>query len=269
MNPALQLAVEAALQAGKIQRERSDRIGKVTYKGEIDLVTEVDLLCEKEIIRRIKKQFPDHDILAEESGGAQGSADYRWIIDPLDGTVNYSHGFPSYCVSIGLEKEGEPELGVIYSPCLDELFIAEKGKGANLNSKPIAVSTVDSIKKSLLITGFAYDVSRAENDNLDHFRNFVKESQAVRRTGSAALDMCYMAMGRAEGFWELNLRPWDVAAARLIITEAGGKVTRFDGSRFRLEDREILATNGKVHQAMIDVLMRGQSRGVGCEKQAL
>ena len=261
MNPALQLAVEAALEAGKIQRERSSRIGNITYKGDIDIVTEVDLLCEKEIISRIKKQFPDHDILAEESGATQGSSEFRWVIDPLDGTVNYSHGFPSYCVSIALEKNGENILGVIYSPCLDELFVAEKGNGSTLNSKPISVSKVSSLKKSLLITGFAYDVSQTDNDNLDHFQNFVKESQAVRRMGSAALDLCYMATGRAEGFWELNLHAWDMAAGVLIIREAGGQVTRFDGSEFQIDGREILATNSLVHQAMIDVLKRGNSRG--------
>jgi myo-inositol-1(or 4)-monophosphatase len=257
----LQLAVEAALEVGKIQRERSTRIGTVTYKGDIDLVTEVDLLCEKEIIRRIKNQFPDHDILAEESGATQGHSEFRWIIDPLDGTVNYSHGFPSYCVSIGLEKNGEIVLGVIYSPCLDELFVAEKGKGSTLNSKPIAVSSTASLKKSLLITGFAYDVSQSDNDNLDHFKNFVKESQAVRRMGSAALDLCYVAAGRADGFWELNLHAWDMAAGVLIIREAGGQITNFDGDEFKIDGREILATNTLLHSSMIDVLKLGQSRG--------
>lgn len=261
MNPVLQLAIEAALEAGKIQRERSSRIGNITYKGDIDIVTEVDLLCEKEIISRIKKQFPDHDILAEESGATQGNSEYRWIIDPLDGTVNYSHGFPSYCVSIGLEKNGEIILGVIYSSCLDELFVAEKGKGATLNTKPISVSTISSLKKSLLITGFAYDVSQSDNDNLDHFKNIVKESQAVRRMGSAALDLCYMAMGRADGFWELNLHAWDMAAGVLIIKEAGGQVTNFDGEEFLIDGREILTTNGLIHQEMIDILKRGKSRG--------
>ncbi|MGV7222290.1 MAG: inositol monophosphatase family protein [Nitrospinales bacterium] len=261
MNPALQLAIEAALEAGKIQRERSTRIGKVTYKGEIDLVTEVDLLCEKEIISRIKNQFPDHGILAEESGAAQINSEYRWIIDPLDGTVNYSHGFPSYCVSIALEKDGEIILGVIYSFCLDELFVAEKGKGSTLNSKPISVSSIATIRKSLLITGFAYDVSQSDNDNLDHFKNFVKESQAVRRMGSAALDLCYVAAGRADGFWELNLHAWDMAAGVLIIREAGGQITNFDGEEFQIDGREILATNTLLHPSMIDVLKRGKSRG--------
>jgi myo-inositol-1(or 4)-monophosphatase len=261
VNPALQLAIEAALEAGKIQRERSSRIGDITFKGDIDLVTEVDLLCEKEIISRIKKQFPDHDILAEESGATQRHSEYRWIIDPLDGTVNYSHGFPSYCVSIGLEQKGEIVLGVIYSSCLDELFVAEKGKGSTLNSKPISVSAISSVKKSLLITGFAYDVGQSDNDNLDHFQNFVKESQAVRRMGSAALDLCYVAAGRADGFWELNLHAWDMAAGILIIREAGGEVTRFEGSEFQIDGREILATNSLVHQEMIDILGRGKSRG--------
>ena len=169
MNDVLQVAVEAALEAGRIQRERRDRVGKVSYKGDIDMVTEVDLLCEKEIIGRIRKRFPDHCILAEESGATEGNVGHRWIIDPLDGTVNYSHGFPSYCVSIAYEREGEVELGAIYSPCLDELFVCEKGKGATLNSKPIAVSSIDDLKKSLLVTGFAYDVKQTDNDNLDHF----------------------------------------------------------------------------------------------------
>jgi len=261
VNPALQMAIEAALEAGKIQRERSSRIGNISFKGDIDIVTEVDLLCEKEIIGRIKKLYPDHDILAEESGATQGNSKYRWIIDPLDGTVNYSHGFPSYCVSIALEKNGEIVLGVIYSPCLDELFVAEKDSGSTLNSKPISVSSISSLKRSLLITGFAYDVGQSENDNLDHFQNFVKESQAVRRMGSAALDLCYMAMGRADGFWEINLHAWDMAAGVLIIREAGGQVTKFDGSEFQIDGREILATNRLVHQEMIDILGRGKSRG--------
>ncbi len=262
MDDVLQIAIEAALEAGKIQRERRDRVGEISYKGDIDLVTEVDLLCEKEIIGRIRKRFPDHHILAEESGTTKGNADCRWIIDPLDGTVNYSHGFPCYCVSIAYEREGEVELGVVFSPCLDELFVCEKGKGATLNSKPIAVSSIDDLKKSLLVTGFAYDVTQTHNNNLDHFCNFVKRSQAVRRMGSAALDLCYTAMGRFEGFWELNLKPWDQAAGHLLVQEAGGKGTRFDGDSFTIEDKEVLATNGRVHQAMIDVLMRGHSRGL-------
>lgn len=257
MSDFLEVAIDAALAAGKIQRERSDKIGKIHFKGEIDPVTEVDLLCEKEIIGRIKKRYPDHDFLAEESGAsATNNKRNKWIIDPLDGTVNYAHGYPCYCVSIGFEHEGEVVAGVIYNPSLDELFVAEKGKGATLNSKPISVSSISSLKQSLLVTGFAYDVKHTTNDNLKHFGNFIKESQAVRRPGSAAMDLCYTAMGRFEGFWEMKLHPWDVAAGYLIVNEAGGKVTRFDGSPATVYDREILATNGLVHQQMVDVLMR-------------
>lgn len=257
MSDFLEVAIDAALAAGKIQRERSDKIGKIHFKGEIDPVTEVDLLCEKEIIGRIKKRYPDHDFLAEESGAsATDNKRNKWIIDPLDGTVNYAHGYPCYCVSIGFEHEGEVVAGVIYNPSLDELFVAEKGKGATLNSKPISVSSISSLKQSLLVTGFAYDVKQTTNDNLKHFGNFIKESQAVRRPGSAAMDLCYTAMGRFEGFWEMKLHPWDVAAGYLIVNEAGGKVTQFDGSPATVYDREILATNGLVHQQMVDVLMR-------------
>ncbi len=260
MTHPVQVAVEAALAAGRIQKERQDRVGKISFKGEINLVTEVDLLCEKEIISRIKERFPDHAILAEESGETQGNADHLWVIDPLDGTVNFAHGFPCYCVSIGYQCAGEIVVGVVYNPCLDELFVAEVGQGAKLNSKPIHVSDISILKQSLLVTGFAYDVINSCHNNLDHFANFVKECQAVRRPGSAAMDLVYTAMGRFEGFWELKLHPWDYAAGWLIVQEAGGKVTRFDGSPFKFGDREILATNGHVHQSMIDVLSKGESR---------
>lgn len=248
--------------AGKIQRERRDRIGKIHYKGQIDPVTEVDTLCEREIVRRIKESFPDHDILAEESGDLAGKAGSKskWIIDPLDGTVNYAHGYPCYCVSIALEHEGGVVLGVVYNPVLDELFAAEKGKGATLNGKPIAVSPITDLQKSLLATGFAYDVGHSPENNLDHFGSFIKECQAVRRPGSAALDLVYTAMGRFEGFWELKLHAWDMAAGQLIVKEAGGTVSRFDGSPLDIYGNEILASNGQVHHAMIEVLKRGKNR---------
>lgn len=251
-----QVAVDAALAAGRIQRQRSCDVGEIRYKGDIDPVTEVDLLCEKEIIRRIKERFPDHDILAEESGDTKGDSMNKWFIDPLDGTVNYAHGYPCYCVSIALAHEGDVVVGVVYNPNLDELFVAEKGKGATLNSEPIAVSSIKDLKQSLLVTGFAYDVGRSHDDNLNHFFNFIKKCQAVRRPGSAAMDLVYTAMGRFEGFWELKLNPWDMAAGRLILEEAGGEVTRFDGSPHSIHDKEILASNGLVHAAMIEVLKR-------------
>ncbi len=261
MTDPMQLAVDAALAAGRIQSDRADNISRIDYKGDIDPVTEVDLLCEKEIITRIRTAFPDHEILAEESGQSGERHAWRWVIDPLDGTVNYAHGYPCYCVSIALEHDGQVEVGVIYNPNLDELFVAERGKGATLNGKPIRVSSESNLKRSLLVTGFAYNVGETENNNLDHFANFAKECQAVRRPGSAAMDLCYVACGRFEGFWELNLNAWDYAAGWLLVTEAGGKVTRFDGATFSMGDREILATNGLVDQAMIEVLSRGHSRG--------
>ncbi len=258
MKGAVEIAIEAALASGKIQQERRKRIGKISHKGTFDLVTEVDYLCEQEIIRIIKRKFPDHDFLAEESGASQGaSSPSKWVIDPLDGTINYAHGFPCYCTSIGFEHEGEVIVGVVYAPCMDELFVAEKGKGATLNSEPISVSTISELKDSLLVTGFTPEVVRSEDDNMGHFRNFMKASQAVRRPGSAAIDICYTAMGRFEGFWEYQLHAWDVAAGSLIMTEAGGQVTKFDGTDWSIYDRQILTSNGLVHQEMVEILTKG------------
>jgi len=256
MKGAVEVAIEAALASGKIQRERSKKIGKISQKGRHDLVTEVDYLCEQEIIRIIKSKFPDHDFLAEESGATQGSSSpSKWIIDPLDGTINYAHGFPCYCTSIGLEHEGEVIVGVVYAPCMDELFVAEKGRGATLNFEPISVSTITELKDSLLVTGFTPEVVHSDDDNIGHFRNFMKASQAVRRPGSAAIDICYTAMGRFEGFWEYKLHAWDVAAGFLIIIEAGGRATRLDGNPLSIYDRQILASNGLVHDEMVQILL--------------
>ena len=258
MTDAVKLAVEAACAAGKIQSERANDIRDILEKGGLrgDVVTEVDLLCEKEIIGRIQSAFPDHAILAEESGDTQGDVKNKWIIDPLDGSLNYSHGYPCYGVSIGLEHDGEPVVGVIYNPNLDELFVAEKGQGATLNGKPIKVSTINTLEKSLLVTGFTPKIIGSEDDNLNHFCNFMKLCQAVRRPGSAAMDFCYTAMGRFDGFWEAYLNPWDMAAGVLIVREAGGTVTAFDGGPFSIYGNHVLATNGKVHQQMVDILVK-------------
>lgn len=257
MKDALEVAVEAALAAGKIQRDRSQNIGRISSKGLRDLVTEVDILCEEEVIRIIKKRFPDHQFLAEESGASEeSSSPGKWIIDPLDGTINYAHGFPCYCVSIGFEYEGEIIVGVVYNPNLDELFVAEKGKGATMNSVPISVSSIPKLEDSLLVTGFTPEVVHSQDDNMDIFRDFMKASQAVRRPGSAAIDLCYTAMGRFEGFWELKLHPWDVAAGLLIMEEAGGKVTKLDGTPLSVYDRQILASNGLVHDQMVAILKK-------------
>ena len=258
MTNIVKVAVEAALAAGKVQAEHVDKIQSVSEKSGLrgDVVTEVDLLCEKEIIDRIQKVFPCDAILAEESGETLGDVSRKWIIDPLDGSLNYSHGYPCYCVSIGVEHDGDLIVGVIYNPNLDELFVAEKGQGAMLNGKMFKVSRTKSLEKSLLVTGFTPKIIGSEDDNLRHFCDFMKLCQAVRRPGSAAMDLCYTAMGRFDGFWEAHLSPWDMAAGVLIVREAGGRVTSFDGKPFSIYGNHILATNGEIHQQMIDILLR-------------
>ena len=257
MSNVVKVAVEAALAAGKIQAEHADKIQTISEKGGVrgDVVTEVDFLCEKEIIAHIQKEFPNDAILAEESGETRGDLNKKWIIDPLDGSLNYSHGYPCYCVSIGVEHNNELVVGVIYNPNLDELFVAEKGQGATLNGKIFKVSATKTLEKSLLVTGFTPKIVGSEDDNLKHFSDFMKSCQAVRRPGSAAMDLCYTAMGRFDGFWEAYLNPWDMAAGVLIVREAGGHVTAFDGGPFSIYENHILATNGKIHQQMVDILL--------------
>ena len=250
-----EVAVNLAKQAGQFQLSKLHDQHNIEYKGAIDIVTEVDKACEALIIGELQKNFPDHSILAEEGGGQESPSAYKWIIDPLDGTVNYAHGFPVFCVSIALEKDGEIILGVIYDPNRDELFKAVKGEGATLNGKSISISACQNLTQALLATGFAYNVQESGvEDNLDHFSNFIKKSRAVRRLGSAAIDMAWVACGRLEGFWELYLHPREIAAGALIITEAGGKVTSFDSGDFNLYGDEILVSNEKIHQQMSDVL---------------
>ncbi|MFQ6032303.1 MAG: inositol monophosphatase family protein [Candidatus Zixiibacteriota bacterium] len=261
------IATQAALKGGEILKEHRGRIKHIGYKDEVNLVTEVDRISEENILQIIKMNFPDHAILTEESEefipeSKAPKSIYRWVVDPLDGTTNYAHGFPMYCVSVALEKEGEIILGVVYNPNLDELFVAEKGGGAFLSAgssiaedrHKISVSHITELSQSLLATGFPYDIRKSKIDNLDHFANFYKKAQAVRRGGSAALDLCYLAMGRFDGFWELKLSPWDTAAGKLMVEEAGGKVTDFSGGPFNIYLKEILASNGKIHQQMMEVL---------------
>jgi len=203
------------------------------------------------IIDIIKRRFPDHDILAEESAsGNPRSSPHRWIIDPLDGTTNYTHGFPVFCVSIALEIDDAVVLGVIFDPNTGELFTAEKGKGAHLNEKRIIVSSIDQLGRSMLVTGFPYNIAGNPDYAIERFAQFLMEAQAVRRMGSAAIDLAYVAAGRYEGFWEVALNPWDVAAGKLLVEEAGGKVTGFSGTPFSIYEKQILATNGKVHDQM-------------------
>jgi myo-inositol-1(or 4)-monophosphatase len=247
-------ALKAAMEAGDILRRNFGKRHKISYKGEIDLITEIDLRSEQRITKILKKEYPDHDILAEEGEGLNRKAEYRWIIDPLDGTTNYAHGFPFFSVSIALEKKEMIILGVVYDPLREEVFFAQQGKGADLNKKRINVSKTKRLSEALLATGFAYDVRISPENNLDHFSNFILSAQGIRRAGSAALDLCYVASGRFDGFWEMKLKPWDMAAGYLIVKEAGGEVTDFEGGTFNIFSREILASNGRIHEEMVKVL---------------
>ncbi len=253
----LQFAMQTAREAGRILAERFGRVAlQVSHKGDIDLVTEADLAAEQLIIERIRSYYPRHAILAEEGGAVVregGQGEHKWIIDPLDGTTNYAHGYPCFCVSIALERAGEIIVGVIYDPLRDELFAAERGSGATLNGRRIRVSNVEDLNRALLCTGFPYDV-RDRGDFARHFYNFIMHAQAVRRDGSAALDLAYVACGRFEGFWEEGLRPWDVAAGALLIEEAGGRVSRYDDSPYNIYAPPIMASNGLVHEQMMRVL---------------
>jgi myo-inositol-1(or 4)-monophosphatase len=252
----LALAIQAVRESGRIQKEWLHKDKRIELKGEINLVTEVDKRCEQRIIEIIKKAFPEHNILTEETPMPELPSPYRWIVDPLDGTTNYAHGYPCFCTSLALELEKEIVLGAIYDPLLDELFTAQKGKGAFLNNEQIAVSLTDRLTNALICTGFPYDLRESRENNLDHFNNFIMEARAVRRDGSAALDLCYVAAGRFDGFWELKLYAWDVAAGKLIIEEAGGRVTDFHGGPADIYGQQILASNGRIHKEMIRVLQR-------------
>jgi myo-inositol-1(or 4)-monophosphatase len=251
-------AIKAAKAGGKVLRKLFDKEIRIEYKGEMNLVTEADRAAEAVVIRTLRKQFPNHRFLAEEGGAqdAAGSAGsvHKWIIDPLDGTTNFAHSYPTFCVSIGLEMRGEIALGVVYDPLREEMFLAEKGQGAALNGRPIHVSKTEKLKAGLLVTGFAYDVRDDLANNLDHFANVSRRAQGVRRTGSAALDLCYVACGRFDGFWEMKLAPWDTAAAFLIATEAGATVTDFNNRPYNIYLKEILATNGRIHREMVETL---------------
>lgn len=253
----LNFAIQTAREAGGIL---IDRLGRalVSNKGAIDLVTEADLASEKLIIERINSHYPRHAILAEESGASVELApteksEWKWIIDPLDGTTNYAHGYPCFCVSIAIERAGAIEIGVVYDPMRDEIFAAERGRGAHLNDLPIHVSSVQELNRAMLCTGFPYNV-RERPDFAREFTNFTMEAQAVRRDGSAALDLAYVACGRFDGFWEDGLNPWDTAAGVILIEEAGGRVTDFRNAPLNIYTPKVLASNGLVHEAMMRVL---------------
>jgi len=259
-----QAVAEAAVrEAGGFLRRNLDRRPEASYKGAVDLVTECDLAAQEILAGRLMGAFPDHGILAEEGLARPGRSGYRWVVDPLDGTTNYAHTFPVFSVSAALEERGRAVLGLVYDPMRDEMFSAREGLGAFLNGCRIRVSEISDLGKSLLATGFPYDVRTSSVNNIDHWGRFLVRAQAVRRCGSAAMDLCYVACGRFDGFWELKLKPWDVAAGVLIVREAGGLVTGLDGGEHRLETADTLATNGLIHRAMLEVLGLGPAPAEG------
>jgi myo-inositol-1(or 4)-monophosphatase len=247
-------AMSLAKEAGGLLKERFNHTHTISFKGRINIVTEADMMSEALLMKAIQEHFPDHDIISEETKGVLTGSPYRWIIDPLDGTTNYAHGFPVFSVSIALEREGSIIVGVVYNPMLDELFSAERGRGAFLNEKKISVTDTGDLSQCLLATGFPYDIRENPDNNMNYFTEMAMKARAVRRAGSAALDMAYIAAGRFDGFWELKLQPWDTAAGWLIVEEAGGSVTDISGEAYYLDSPHILATNGKIHQSMIDIL---------------
>lgn len=245
-NQFLEVAVETAIEAGGILLSEFDHPAKISYKGEVDLVTQADRRSEEAIVGRLRAYFPKHSIVAEEGSGQEGDARYRWIVDPLDGTTNFAHGYPCFAVSIGFEEAGELQVGVIYQPITKELFTTSRGEGAYLNEKRIRVSSIDHLSTSLLATGFP-STKRARNPNIHYYWNFTLRSHGVRRDGSAALDLASVACGRFDGFWEFGLHPWDTAAGVLLVREAGGVVTTLSGQPYRPGDNETLASNGRIH----------------------
>lgn len=257
----LDAAVEAALIAGAFQRYRFASQLAIDMKGDKNLVTEVDRESERLIVACLKAKFPEHNIVAEEGEYPQGHSPFRWIIDPLDGTTNYAHGFPWFCVSIALEGAGELLAGVVYNPLQEELFTATKGGGAYLNGHRLQVSSRAPLRDTLLATGFPYDCATDPANNFADFIAFQKAARGIRRAGAAALDLAGVASGRLDGFWELKLKAWDVAAGVLLVREAGGTVSTFDGSTYDIFNDRIVASNGLIHKEMVAMLTSGDKGG--------
>ncbi|MDP8261720.1 MAG: inositol monophosphatase family protein [Candidatus Ancaeobacter aquaticus] len=248
----------AAQKAGAILKKNALKPKHIQYKGRIDLVTDIDKQSEKIIVQILTKAFPDHDILAEEGGGRITGSPYKWIIDPLDGTTNYAHAYPVYCVSIALEYKNKIILGLVYNPVMEEYFYAESGHGAYLNNKKIQVSHIKHIERALLVTGFPYVIRKNHSKVIKIFKNFLLSCQGIRRDGSAALNLCYVACGRLDGFWELNLNPWDTAAGFLIAQEAGARITDYKGNDYSCYNKDILASNGSIHTPMLKTIKKGR-----------
>lgn len=260
MTALKEVLFEATREAGKIISDYFQGSFTVDNKEGINnLVTEVDKHSEKRIIEIIRKHYPTHSIISEEVGEMIQDSPYQWIIDPIDGTVNFAHGIPICCVSIGLKHNEDLILGTVYNPMMNELFFAEKGKGAFLNEKPISVSTKSDFRKACLVTGFPYKWPDSQEHPIRVFERFILEGLPVRRLGSAAIDLCWVACGRFDGFWEYNLSSWDVAAGYLIVQEAGGRITNFEGDPYSVFDKETLATNGHIHEEMLRLIRKKQA----------
>jgi myo-inositol-1(or 4)-monophosphatase len=257
---ATRFACELATEAAAVLKKGFNRPRKIAYKGRIDPVTEYDLKVEKLVTGRIARRYPDHEILAEEGSATGIKSEYCWVVDPLDGTVNFAHGFPVYCVSIALQQNGKTLLGAVCDPERGELFWGAKNDGAWLNKKAIHVTRERRLDRSLLATGFAYDIGTARRNNLGLFARMARQAQGIRRPGSAALDLCWLACGRIDGFWELKLHPWDTAAAVLLVENAGGKISRVSGRPYSVFDPDLVASNGLIHEAMRQVLYHGRRK---------
>ena len=251
----LEAALDVVREAGDVLRADYARAGEVRFKGIVNLVTETDLASQELIHRRLSARFPDHDFLAEEELRKESGAEFRWVFDPLDGTTNFAHRLPVFCVSLALERRGELVCGVVHNPISGETFRGELGGGAFLGETPIRVSPIADLDKALLATGFPYDI-RETRANIAHHDEFLVRTQAIRRCGSAALDLCYVACGRFDGFWEMKLSPWDTAAGAVILREAGGRITDFRGEPVDIYQPEVCASNGRIHEAMLSILNR-------------
>jgi myo-inositol-1(or 4)-monophosphatase len=264
MSQFLDVAIETAREAGAILRPEFDRPKQISYKGEVDIVTESDRRSEALIVARLRKHFPDHAIIAEEgSGSSAGGTKYCWHVDPLDGTTNFAHGYPCFAVSIGLAEQGRPVAGVVFNPVSEEMFTAARGEGAYLNGKRIHVSPIEKLAYSLVATGFPTH-QRKRSANINYYWEFTLRSHGVRRDGSAALDLCSVACGRFEAFWEFGLNSWDTAAGVLLVEEAGGRVTDMDGGPYHLGGPQMLATNGRIHGEMQEVASIAERPRTSC-----
>jgi myo-inositol-1(or 4)-monophosphatase len=255
----IEIGLAAVRRGADVLKKSYGRATGIEHKGKLDLVTDVDRRAEEVIVSFLQQASPQCGILTEEQNEIAGNGTERWILDPLDGTTNFAHGYPFFCVSLALEQAGQTIWGAVLDPLRDELFSARLGAGANCNGTVLNVSGTAQLSQAMLCTGFPYDIHDSDVDNLDHFARLIKKARAIRRDGAAALDLCYVAAGRFDGFWEMKLKTWDMAAGALIVTEAGGRISGFDGRTLSLDSGAVLATNGRLHDAILDILALGRS----------